>query len=466
MTSQYIFLWANTQSAITIECNVESFKKYKDIPWNNVDNIIEFARDNKIQCFHSKDDLKKDAEFGKNYFNEEFAKSFLSNIYLVCKKHLILFNELRNIDYSKLSDEKLFEIFNRVIDQWKHTISYFRGLQEEGTRQLIEKIRKSVSAEEFNILILPSELDEVNKEQIDWQKILESSYSEKAILDHCYKYPWLAAYHFTMKDVIKTLKNKYEYDESNKKYRNIIKDKENLRKRQEIILQNNPKIRKLVKLAQDMAITRVLLKSYWGGTDFYLVPIYAEISKRSKEKVSDIIKYYLSYEVKDLLLSKKKLTNDEKKRRKQCFAVLWKDGKAIFKSGNEAEELIRKELGDLISISKDNKLIGQIANEGYIKGVARILDANDTSKANILRKTFKQGEILITQMTQPNVMDIASKAGALVTDEGGMLSHAAIISRELKIPCIVGTQKATQVFKDGDLIEVDANKGIVRKIKK
>ena len=67
-------------------------------------------------------------------------------------------------------------------------------------------------------------------------------------------------------------------------------------------------------------------------------------------------------------------------------------------------------------------------------------------------------------MTQPNIIDIAKKAAAIVTDEGGMLSHAAIISREFGIPCIVGTHYATKVFKDGDLVEVDADKGIVRKI--
>ena len=57
------------------------------------------------------------------------------------------------------------------------------------------------------------------------------------------------------------------------------------------------------------------------------------------------------------------------------------------------------------------------------------------------------------------------KAAAIVTDEGGITSHAAIVSRELGIPCVIGTKFATKVFKDGDLIEVDADKGIVRKIK-
>ena len=57
------------------------------------------------------------------------------------------------------------------------------------------------------------------------------------------------------------------------------------------------------------------------------------------------------------------------------------------------------------------------------------------------------------------------KAGAIVTDEGGLTSHAAIVSRELKIPCIVGTKIATKILKDGDIVEVDAENGIVRKIK-
>ena len=57
------------------------------------------------------------------------------------------------------------------------------------------------------------------------------------------------------------------------------------------------------------------------------------------------------------------------------------------------------------------------------------------------------------------------KAAAIVTDEGGITSHAAIVSRELGIPCIVGTQYATKILKDGDLVEVDANKGTVKKIK-
>ena len=67
-------------------------------------------------------------------------------------------------------------------------------------------------------------------------------------------------------------------------------------------------------------------------------------------------------------------------------------------------------------------------------------------------------------MTRPEFMPILRKAAAIVTDEGGITCHAAIVARELKIPCIIGTQIATRVLKDGDLVLVDATNGVVKKI--
>lgn len=81
-------------------------------------------------------------------------------------------------------------------------------------------------------------------------------------------------------------------------------------------------------------------------------------------------------------------------------------------------------------------------------------------------KLFQEEEVLVTTMTQPNMMVIAQKAGAIVTDEGGITSHAAIIARELKIPCIVGCLHAMEVLSDGEEIEVNANSGVVKVFRK
>lgn len=80
-------------------------------------------------------------------------------------------------------------------------------------------------------------------------------------------------------------------------------------------------------------------------------------------------------------------------------------------------------------------------------------------------KKISEGSILVTAMTNANYANAIKKSKAIVTDEGGILCHAAIISRELKIPCVTGTKIATKVFFNGQLVEVDANKGIVKIIK-
>lgn len=77
-------------------------------------------------------------------------------------------------------------------------------------------------------------------------------------------------------------------------------------------------------------------------------------------------------------------------------------------------------------------------------------------------KKIVKGDILVTEMTSPDMVPAMKKSAAIITDVGGLLCHAAIVSRELKKPCIIGTKNATKILKDGDLVEVDANQGIVR----
>ena len=140
----------------------------------------------------------------------------------------------------------------------------------------------------------------------------------------------------------------------------------------------------------------------------------------------------------------------------------------FFLEKNKVEELLRKTATkywnlygqDKIS-GKQEKIEGIVASKGKItvvKGKVKIV--LDPFK----RGNFQKGDILVAPMTTPEYVFLMKHASAIVTDAGGLTSHAAIVSRELNIPCIVGTRVATQVLKDGDRIEVDANKGIVRKL--
>ena len=77
---------------------------------------------------------------------------------------------------------------------------------------------------------------------------------------------------------------------------------------------------------------------------------------------------------------------------------------------------------------------------------------------------MQQGDILVSIATTPAIVPAMKKAAAIVTDEGGLTCHAAIVSRELGVPCVIGTKIGTKIFKDGDMIEVDADEGTVKKV--
>ncbi len=74
---------------------------------------------------------------------------------------------------------------------------------------------------------------------------------------------------------------------------------------------------------------------------------------------------------------------------------------------------------------------------------------------------FVDGSVLVCEVTTPDYVPLMQRASAIVTDQGGILSHAAIVARELGIPCIVGTQHATARLKNGQIVTVDANEGVV-----
>ncbi len=107
---------------------------------------------------------------------------------------------------------------------------------------------------------------------------------------------------------------------------------------------------------------------------------------------------------------------------------------------------------------KQNMIKGMAASQGknnVIQGIIRIV-------LNPQKDKFKKGEILVTSMTRVEFVPLMRQAKAIITDEGGIACHAAIVSRELGIPAIIGTKIATKILKDGDLVEIDVNNGVIK----
>ncbi|HEX5455780.1 MAG TPA: PEP/pyruvate-binding domain-containing protein [Candidatus Saccharimonadales bacterium] len=149
-------------------------------------------------------------------------------------------------------------------------------------------------------------------------------------------------------------------------------------------------------------------------------------------------------------------------KRRDGFSVLFKtDGTFVFGHDDLEEQL--DSLDNFIlgqHASKDDQIItGEIGNVGKASGNVRIIRKNSEFD------TFQDGEILVTGMTRPEFVPLMQKSIAIVTDEGGITSHAAIVSRELNKPCIIGTRIATQILKTGDKVEVDASNGTIKILK-
>ena len=185
-------------------------------------------------------------------------------------------------------------------------------------------------------------------------------------------------------------------------------------------------------------------------------PLIREIGKRLN--FSPIQVRYLTIPEAIIALSNRKIDVELiNKRIKYSVWVISGEKIQVFvnkKAEQYSKRIIEEEVREGI-----NELKGTPACVGKVRGTAKIIiSAEDMGK-------MKKGDILVSPATNPNLMSAIKKAGAIITDEGGITCHAAIISRELGIPCIIGTKIATKVLRDGQLVEVDANKGVVRILK-
>jgi phosphohistidine swiveling domain-containing protein len=145
------------------------------------------------------------------------------------------------------------------------------------------------------------------------------------------------------------------------------------------------------------------------------------------------------------------------KRRTKGVALVWEDGEFVdFRDGAAALEY--KKTLVYPSAAAGGELKGICASAGKARGrVSIILSLNDFAK-------FRDGDVLVSVGTNPSMVPLMKRAAAIVTDVGGLTCHAAIVSRELGVPCVVATKAATKTLRDGDAVEVDATNGGVRKI--
>ncbi|MAE42979.1 hypothetical protein CMO93_04355 [Candidatus Woesearchaeota archaeon] len=162
----------------------------------------------------------------------------------------------------------------------------------------------------------------------------------------------------------------------------------------------------------------------------------------------------------ELLSNKIEVINERKEKRELDFFFVYQ-----IRSGSELIEWTKEPRDLVVQLEhvkeEDSTISGTIAFAGKATGHARLILTNEYHD-----QTLNEGDILVSTSTNPELTPLMYKAGAIVTDEGGMMCHAAIIARELQKPCVVGTTVATSLITDGDLIEVDADRGVIKILKR
>lgn len=423
-----------------------------------------------------RDELLRHFRLDKNYLNY-----LLKSDKKICYSVLKQYRTLGKIKLSAASVKELFSAWRQANDLYgnllsvSHIVEGFTLTTEDQIRDLVNKSfpndmgslllltsprqHSFMSTEHYDLCLIARSVKQAKLGEVSTEKILANKIINKKISAHQKKYFWklngytsakfLDSSHF-VKEIQEMFSKKIDFEKFISDFKNLskrIKEKNKLLK-----TIKNPELIKLLKISDAIFIIHDRRKEYMTQAITYLEAILSEISKRFKIPLADL-HYIRASELGKL----PKIWPELKRRRQGSVFILFPKSEAPVLTGAKAKKYFEK-LDKNKSPEKISEIKGNGASPGKVQGVVKVCRGERE-----LTK-MREGDILVACMTQPEFLPAMKKAIAVITDEGGLTCHAAIVARELGIPCIIGTKVATKVLKDGDRVEVDADKGIITKI--
>ena len=192
-----------------------------------------------------------------------------------------------------------------------------------------------------------------------------------------------------------------------------------------------------------MADWRLFARDHFNKTHKLVNPLLEEIAKRLSLSIGEV-KFLKPQEILDYLSIKAKIRN-----RHNCYFML-----------NEGKFELKENESYVVEESFSNEVKGRGTFSAKYSGRARVIKKNEDLK------DVEEGEVLVLRMTTPDLMlEGIKKAGAIITDEGGITCHAAVLSREFNIPALMETTNATRIFKTGDYVSVDTELGTAHRVR-
>lgn len=445
-------------------------------------------------CLEEKNSLALERKILARFAEPKFYRQIIKESYSSLKEFHQAALSIRDQDFTDVSSRQLAETLRNYlkiwleVTIWGHLVTFsdfhFNLLSDKAVHlidQRIEKFKSKISsAEAFAVLTTPTKRSQLLEQDLALFRLLAKVQKSKkpedefkklsfqrTVRGHVRQYDWLQ-YGYLGPTI---LDEQYFLDILKGFARQKIKASEKIK---EIIQRERETAKKQKEFKKKLGLGRKEL--YWiaMAREFgYLKGLRKEITFiacRSYDSLLKEIAGRLDLSLRQLqFLTPKEIFNGLagkkipsvhilNQRIKYCVVFYPKGEVAVYLgqkakklAGQIKEEKVEKEL---------KELKGSPAFPGRVKGrVVMIFEAKDIEK-------MKKGGILVSPATNPNLMPAIVRAGAIVTDEGGITCHAAIVSRELKIPCVIGTKIATRVLRDGQLVEVDATKGVVRVLEK
>ncbi len=437
-----------------------------------IDSWLYVSRGESVDFYVQEKEWQKFIVFATEKFqkDEGWYDLVLDNFEKGYLPHLDWLKSLNVSEIANYSNDELVSLF----EKYKQSLEGFmvvlwvvvalESVIEETVYELLKQANvESKDLESLaQVMTAPTTINYLFQEEIDLHAIsrLPQEEQAEALKHHAHRYEYIRMYDYD-----------YEPYELGYFSERLEKMSQNPEVAQEILekkkaLDDNRK--RLEKLMSDLSLNsfnqkRVRALSFLSNhkdqrshfrsqESYYGRNIFGVIAAKLGISVSDCL-YLLHTELTDALygkISSEELRAPVDARRKGYVLLVNPDTTEVL-TGEDMKVYIAENL------ESDSKTVvkGLGVMAGTVKGVVRIiLHTND------LRK-LKSGDIMVAPMTRPDYVTAMKICSAIVTDEGGVLCHAAIVSRELGIPCIVGTKNATQFLKDGDMVEVDGGTGVV-----
>lgn len=434
-------------------------EKIKDNPAFLKDVYKQTEKLGKRQVVATRPFIKKASDYDNQNLNRYYQNYIISNTELY--SYGLILSLLDFQDTTFISDElhailrknKVDKHFNILTTSGRDTLN---KQQEIALLKLLPKIIKDKElVNYFKTKETGDLLNYIKKQKKNiWQKLARHT-RRYAWVHYVYEGPAGDEAYFA--DILKDyLRREVRPAEELDKYRQA---KEGLRnKQQEIIrqLKLNNYEKGIIEIARDFVFFKAYRRELQTWSYYHLEFLLKEIAKRLHLTVKQA--RMMLPEETEIALKTEKVNYNLLNQRLQLVVYGYQPERFCY-SGEPAKIFMKEKIKPERQVKKVNKLMGEVASPGKAKGVVTIVNTPEDMKK------MERGNILVSASTNPNLMPAIHQAAAIITDEGGLTCHAAIVSRELGIPCIVGTKIATQVLKDGDLVAVDANKGIVKIVK-